>query len=240
MLREFPSTPEEAWQSTVDGAYYAKHITQARIEKRIGHIPYDRTVPVFTAWDLGFNDSTAIWFFQMVGKEIHIIDYIEGSGESLVYWLGIVKEKPYIYEKHFGPHDLEAHEYSSGLTRAASARKMGISFTVAPRTGIIEGIDQARNIFNRCWFDEQKCSQGIRALENYKKEWNERTGTWNSQPKHDWSSHCADAFRTLAVSINMANTKKEQPPPRADYSGLGPKHSFYGNPNQQYLKPIRK
>jgi hypothetical protein len=151
-----------------------------------------------------------------------------------------VKEKPYIYEKRFGPHDLDAHEYSTGMSRRDFARKMGISFVVAPRADVIVGIDQARNILDRCWFDEEKCSQGIRALENYKKEWNERAGTWASHPKHDWSSHCADAFRTLAVSINLATTRKELPPQRVDYSGLGPKHSLYGNPQTQYLKPIRK
>lgn len=81
----------------------------------IGHIPYDKTVPVFTAWDLGFNDSTCIWFFQLVGKEIHLIDYVEGSGESLAHWLGVVKSKPYTYEKHLALHDVMAHEFSSGM-----------------------------------------------------------------------------------------------------------------------------
>ena len=95
MKREFPSTPEEAWQSAVDGAYYSRQLVQARVEKRIGHVPYDETVPVCTAWDLGFNDSTAIWFFQVVGNEIHLIDYIEGSGESLAYWLGVVNSTLY-------------------------------------------------------------------------------------------------------------------------------------------------
>ena len=233
MMREYPSTPEEAWQSTEQGLYYGKQMLQVRMEKRIGRIPYDKSVPVFTAWDLGFNDCTAIWFFQMVGKEIHLIDYAEGSGESLAHWLGVVKEKGYVYEKHFAPHDIEAHEYSSGMSRKESARKMGINFFTSPKLGVIEGIDAARNILNRCWFDEHKCEQGIRALEHYKKEWNERTGTWNSQPKHDWSSHGADAFRTLAVSLNMANTRKESPPiPK--FGHIDPKHPLY---NPQHLRP---
>ena len=194
MLREYPSTPEEAWMVAEDGAYYGRQMGEARVQKRIGRIPYDKTVPVFTAWDLGYNDSTAIWFYQLIGKEIHVIDYEEGSGESLAHWLSVVKEKHYTYERHFAPHDIEAHEYSSGMTRSASARKMGINFIVAPRLGLIEGIDQVRNLLNRCWFDEEKCSQGIRALENYRKEWNDRMGTWNSQPKHDWSSHCDRRF----------------------------------------------
>jgi hypothetical protein len=87
------------------------------------------------------------------------------------------------------------------MTRQASARKLGINFIPAQRTGVIEGIDAARNLLPRCWFDQTKCEKGIKALENYKKEWNERTGTWNSQPRHDQYSHGADAFRTLATGI---------------------------------------
>jgi hypothetical protein len=203
MLREFPSTPEEAWEQSAEGAYYSKQISQVRLEKRIGHIPYDDSLPVFTAWDLGYNDSTAIWYFQVVGKEIHLIDYSEGSGESLAHWLGIVKNKPYVYEKHLAPHDIMAHEYTSGMTRQASARKMGFSLIPVSKVDVIPGIDAVRGILNRCWFDENKCAQGIKCLENYKKEWNDRQGCWNSQPLHNWASHGADAFRTLATGLPL-------------------------------------
>lgn len=199
MKREFPSTAEECWEVSNLGTYYAKQITQARLEKRIGHVPYDETIPVYTAWDLGYNDSTTIWFFQVYGKEIRLIDYVEGSGESLSHWLGVVKSKPYIYEKHLAPHDIKAHEYTSGMTRQASARKMGINLIAVPRLEIIPGIDSARNILNRCWFDENKCEKGIRSLENYKKEWNERAACWASQPLHNWASHGADAFNFYAM-----------------------------------------
>ncbi len=202
MRREFPSTPEECWEVSNSGTYYSKQITQARSENRIGHVPYDETLPVCTSWDLGFNDSTAIWFFQVLGKEIRLIDYLEGSGESLSHWLGVVKSKPYVYEKHIAPHDIMAHEYSSGMTRQASARKMGVSLIPAPKVGLIPGIDQVRNILNRCWFDEKKCEKGIKALENYKKQWNDRDGCWASQPHHNWASHGADAFRTLATGLH--------------------------------------
>jgi hypothetical protein len=208
MMREFPSMPEEAWESAIDGAYYAKHISHARVEKRIGFLPYDETALVHTAWDLGFNDSTAIWFFQIGGKEIHVIDYVEGSGESLSHWLGVVKSKPYIYEKHLAPHDILAHEFSSGMTRQASARKMGFSLIPVPRVEIIPGIDAVRGILNRCWFDEKKCSQGIKCLENYKKEWDDRYGCWRSSPLHNWASHGADAFRTLATGLNLVTAPK--------------------------------
>lgn len=210
MLREFPATPEEAWESVVNGAYYAQEMALVRAEKRICHVAYDNTVPVHTAWDLGYNDCTSIWFFQIVGKEIHLIEYIEGSGESLQHWLGVVNSKKYSYGKHLAPHDILAHEYTSGMTRQASARKMGISLVPVPRVEVIPGIDTARGILARCWFNEKKCSRGIQCLENYKKKWNDRTSTWASDPLHDQYSHGSDAFRYLATGLSLVtNTKRD-------------------------------
>ena len=207
MVREFPSTPSEAWESVINGAYYAPQMALVRSEKRIGFISHDNTLLVHTAWDLGFNDSTAIWFFQVVGKEIHLIEYLEGSGESLAHWLSIVKSKKYSYGKHLGPHDILSHEYSSGLTRQASARKMGFNFIPSTRSEIVPGIDAARALLSRCFFDESKCARGIQCLENYKKKWNERTSTWSSEPLHNQFSHGADAFRTLATGLSsVTNT----------------------------------
>lgn len=207
MRREYPSTPEEAWEVSHEGLYYAKQMTMVRAEKRIGNIPYDEAIPVYTAWDLGYNDANAIWFFQIFQKEIRIIDYIEGSGESLTYWLGVVKNKDYVYEKHLAPHDIMVHEYTSGMTRQASARKLGINLIPVPKVDIIPGIDAVRGILNRCWFDEKKCEKGIKCLDGYKKEWDERTASWRSQPLHNWASHGADAFRTLAVGLELITTK---------------------------------
>lgn len=99
------------------------------------------------------------------------------------------------------PHDAAVHEYSTGLSRVEIARKHGVPFTIAPDITLIEGIDAVRNILNRCWFDEIKCGLGIKALESYKKEWNDRHGCWSSHPLHNFSSHGADAFRMLALSM---------------------------------------
>jgi hypothetical protein len=203
MLREYPSTPEEAWEQSNEGRYYGRQISQARLEKRVAFVPYDESIPVYTAWDLGYNDSTSIWFVQVLGKEIRLIEYIEGSGESLAHWLGVVKSKPYVYEKHLAPHDVLAHEYSSGMTRQSSARKMGVALIPVPRVEVIPGIDAVRGMLNRCWFDERKCAQGIKCLENYKKEWNDRQGCWASRPLHNQYSHGADAFRTLATGLHF-------------------------------------
>ena len=214
MLREYPTTPDEAWESAVDGAYYSQQMSQARLEGRIGFVPYDDSLPVHTAWDLGYNDSTAIWFAQVYGKEVRLIDYVEGSGESLAHWLGVVRSKPYVYEKHIAPHDIMVHEYTTGMTRQASARKMGVNLVPAAKVDIISGIDQVRSLLARCWFDEKKCLTGIRALENYKKQWNDRLGCWHKDPLHDQNSHGSDAARTLATGMNIITA-------RPDNSGRG-------------------
>jgi len=205
MLREYPSTPEEAFQATADGLYYGRYLTKARTEGRIGHVYHDPNLPTFASMDLGFNDSTAIWWFQVAGQEIRLIDYYERSGEPLTHYLKILKDKPYSLSKIFVPHDAAATEYGSGLTRMQIARNHGIELTLTPKLEISEGIDAVRNILDRCWFDEEKCSQGIKSLENYKKEWDDRHGYWKNRPVHNFASDGADAFRYLA--INLENTK---------------------------------
>jgi len=208
MLREFPSTPEEAWEQSTEGTYYAKQISYARKENRMCFLPYDDTIPVHTAWDLGYNDSTAIWFFQIAHKEIHVLEYIEGSGESLAHWLGVVKSKPYTYGHHLAPHDILVHEYSTGMTRQASARKLGINLVPVPKVDVIPGIDAVRSLLGRCWFDNERCASGIKCLENYRKEWDDRHSCWRSKPLHNFASHGADAFRTLATGLDLVNPIK--------------------------------
>lgn len=203
MRREYPSTAEEAWEVSNEGFYYAKYMTATRIEGRISNIPFEEKLPVHTAWDLGYNDSTAIWLFQIYNKEIRFIEYIEGSGESLAHWINVLKSKEYTYGKHLCPHDITVKEFSSGISRQATGRTLGFNLLAVPKTEIISGIDAVRNMLNRCWFDEKKCSQGIKCLENYKKEWDEKHVCWRSQPLHNWASHGADAFRTLATGLNL-------------------------------------
>lgn len=207
MKREFPSTPDEAFEVSNEGLYYGKQIAESRKEGRIRRVYYDANVPVHTAWDLGYNDSTAIWWYQLCGQEIHLLEYYEHNGEPLTHYLHIVKSKPYTYGKHIVPHDAAVHEYSTGLSRVEVARNHGIAFAIAPDLALIDGIDAARNLLNRCWFDELKCASGIKALESYKKEWNDRYGCWGSKPLHNFASHGADAFRMMAVSLNKLSSK---------------------------------
>ncbi len=207
MKREFPSTPDEAFESSNEGLYYGRQIVEARQQGRIRSIYYDANVPVHTAWDLGYNDSTAIWFFQPCGQEIHLLEYYENSGEALTHYLQYIKNKPYIYGKHLEPHDAAVHEYCTGLSRVEVARNHGVTFTIVPEIGINEGIDAVRNILNRCWFDEAKCAKGVTTLESYKKQWNDRHGCWSSLPLHNFASHGADAFRMMAVGLGKLESK---------------------------------
>lgn len=221
MKREFPSTPDEAFESSNEGLYYGRQMTEARQQGRLRNVYYDANVPVHTAWDLGYNDSTAIWFFQQCSQEIHLLEYYENSGEALTHYLQYLKGKQYTYGKHLVPHDVAVHEYSTGLSRVEVAKNHGIHFTVVQDIGINEGIDAVRNLLNRCWFDEVKCTKGITALESYKKQWNDRHGCWSSQPLHNFASHGADAFRMLAVGIrrleNKGLSKEEWRSLRANY-----------------------
>jgi hypothetical protein len=211
MLREYPSTPEESFLASSEGLYYGSQLVLARVEGRVGKVPYDSHAPCYTAWDLGFSDSTSIWVFQLVAKEIHVIDYIEDSGKPLPYYVGELKKKLYSYAKHFVPHDAAAHELSTGMSRVEVARDLGMMFIISKPLPVMDGIDVARNILGRCWFDEAKCGLGLKALENYKKEWNDRLGCWDNKPLHNFASHGADAFRILAISIKDAEYKGMTP-----------------------------
>ena len=190
----------------IAGAYYAEQIIQATKEGRITRIPYEQTLPVFTFWDLGINDTNAIWFSQMVGGEIRFIDYECASGVSMIDWIKRVKEKPYIYEAYYGPHDIMVHEYTTNKTRFETAKAHGVTFKVVPKTGINDGINAVRIVFNKCWFDKEKCAEGINALKSYHKEFDDNKKCYVDHPYHDWSSNGADAFRYFAVSNNTAKT----------------------------------
>jgi len=209
MMREYPSTPDEAFHTSLEGAYYSRQMLEVRKEKRIGHISHDPCALVSTSWDLGFGDSTSIWFWQICGKEIHLIEYYENSGEPLTYYLKYLQDRPYQYGKHLVPHDASAHEYSTGQTRIEVARKLGVTFSLVPNISIDEGIDAVRHMLRRCWFDEEKCSTGINALEGYRRQWNEAQGCWSSKPHHDQFSHGADAFRMMAVGLNRVERSSD-------------------------------
>lgn len=198
---------ECSFDAAVVGAYYGRDITQAETDKRICSVPYDRTVPVVTAWDLGMDDSTAIWCAQVVGKEIRIIDYYEASGEALPHYAGWLKSRPYAYSDHFLPHDVEVREIGTGRSRIETLASLGIRATPGRPRDPEDRINAVRMILSRCWFDAEKTKRGIECLRNYRRDWDEKTKSFRTRPKHDWSSHAADAFGELAFGLRTEKPK---------------------------------
>jgi hypothetical protein len=211
MKREYPSFSEESFEAANEASWYGKWLQTARQEGRISSIPWDRQAKVFTAWDIGFTDATSIVFFQMVGKEIHFIDFYENSGEGLPHYVTYVKNKPYLYEAHFAPQDIAAHEYGSGITRYHVAARMGISFLVLPSKpkSFADGIESARACFPHSWFDERNCSKLLKALENYRKQWDERNLCYKDVAVHDQYSHASDSFRYACHAIKSSLTNRD-------------------------------
>lgn len=201
----------------VQGAYYGQQLVDAEKDNRITRVPYDPSLPVHTAWDLGIGDSNAIWFLQTVGQEIRVIDYYETNGESMAYYVKYLQEKKYVYGTHYAPHDIEVRELSTGKTRKETASSLGINFVVAPRLPVDDGIDAVRNILARCWFDKENCERGLDALKSYHKVFDEDNQMYKNRPEHDWSSHGSDAFRTFAVAYNQEVAQSMPPPLRVSY-----------------------
>ena len=199
-----------------DGAIYKAEFEQIKRENRICKVPHDPNLPVYTGWDLGILDSTAIWFCQIYGKEKRIIDYHEASDEPLAYYARILDEKAhehgYRYERHFAPHDIAARDLSSGVSREQTMAKLGYRMTKGARLGPEDRIEATRQFLKDCWFDESKCSHGIRALQNYRREFNDKLDQFKAHPVHDWASHGSDAFGELALSINKMQEKTTPKP----------------------------
>lgn len=206
MKSEFPSTPEEAFEASIEGAIYGKELEKTRRDSRICFVPHDSRLEVDTYWDLGVGDYMSIWFVQQYGKEVRLIDFYENSGEGLPHYATMLQTKRdqlgYKYGRHYAPHDIEVREMSTGKTRLEVALEpgIGINFEVGKKIGIQEGIEATKRIFHRFWFDEARCSAGIKHLDGYRKDWDDKLGVWKSEPRHDLHSHCADALRTLGVA----------------------------------------
>lgn len=206
------------------GAVYGKQLARAREEQRITRCPYDPSSEVFTAWDLGYADATAIWFLQWVGRELRWIDYHENCGEQLDHYVKIVKSKPYNYSMHYLPHDgvagnIRGDSVSSQLT------SQGLRNTVLEREQDINpGIELLRQTISFSVF-ESSMTEGLKALEQYHYEWDEERGKFKDKPTHDWSSNGADAARYAARAAALAKSNfgkvKSLPLVKVNYSYMG-------------------
>lgn len=183
------------------GAYFAKEMARAHSENRIGVVPHDPIIPVDTYWDLGMNDSTAIWFMQSVRGQHRAIDYFEVSGLSIPEIISEINKKRYTYDSFVLPHDAQVRDLSSGRTRVQQFYSLGCrNVRVIPRVGAkMESINAARVMLSSCWFDAEKCKQGIKALSNYKKKWDDKRQAFAEHPLHDFASNGSDAFQQFAM-----------------------------------------
>ena len=217
MLREYPSTPEEAFHQSIEGAYFATSMKQAREQGRIGDYPHNPNVGVFTSWDIGVADETVIWFGQAVNgaSKIHWIDCYANHSEGLAHYANVLQQYAfdygYSYTDHYGPHDLAVFEIGADTTRVETARRLGINFTVIPRPQRkADAIQSERNMLAVSHFDEKKCAKGIQAVDEYRREWDERLGVYKDRPRHDWCSHYNDALQCAAAGLSFQSAMGSQ------------------------------
>ena len=200
-----------------DGAIYKSEFEQIKRENRICKVPHDPNLPVYTSWDLGILDPTAIWFFQIYGKEVRVIDYYEANNEPLAHYARILDEKKkewgYMYEKHFAPHDIAARDLSSGVSREQTMATLGYRMTKGARLGVEDRIEATRQMLKNCWFDADKCKHGVKALQNYRREFNDKLDQFKATAVHDWASHGSDAFGEGALNINKMHEQKKPSAP---------------------------
>jgi hypothetical protein len=221
----------------VEGAYYSKYIDNLRRKTQLSNVPWEPSFPVHTAWDIGVRDSTAIIFFQNIGTTIHIIDFYEKNKEGLEHYIKVLDSKPYKYGKHIAPHDIAVREFGSGMTRLEKAKNLGIKFITAQNIPLMDGIEAVRSAFAKMYIDITNCSQLIKALENYRQEWDSKRKVYSANPLHDVHSHAADAMRYLCVSLPKTAdglTAKEIDRIKADalYGGQT-EQNFFNDPIDQ-------
>jgi phage terminase large subunit len=192
---------ECSFDAAIRGAIYKRELEDMDIAGRICSVPYDPAVPVWTGWDLGVGDATAIVCAQLVGKEVHVIDYYEATGEALTHYVKWLDSRPYRYGTDLLPHDAGARELGTGKTREELLRANGRKVRVLPRQDVDDGINAVKMLLPRCWFDRERTERLRECLAHYHREFNDKMGVFKPEPKHDWSSHASDAVRTLAMGL---------------------------------------
>lgn len=243
MKREFPSTPEEAFEASVEGAYYADQMAKAELEGRIGKFPPHRGLKVHTVWDIGVGDYTTIWFFQVTPSRVRLVGYYHNSGEGIPHYLHHLVDRAermgWTYGDHWLPHDARVKEWGTGRTRveqfkdgillADGTRFKPSAPRIVPAHSVDDGINALRSMLGIAEIDAEECAEGVKALNSYRKEWDEEHGVWKDRPRHDWASHGADGGRYLAMAYREVTGPNLAPPPgpkliqNATFSDVMPK-----------------
>lgn len=187
--------------SAIQGSYYWEQVDQAERNGQFKDVPFDSKMLVHTVWDLGKNDFNCIGFYQSDGVSVRKIDYLSGGRLGLGDWIKKVREKPYIYGKHFAPHDIEVSDYTlaGDQTRRQFAKELGFDFEVVQNVSVQEGIDAGRRFFSKLYVDKAKCADWIDAIPQYTKVYDEENKTFKNRPLHDWTSNYADEHRYAAL-----------------------------------------
>lgn len=221
---------ECSFEAAIVGAIWGTEMRKASEEGRITKVENQIEVKTHTAWDLGHTDDTAIWWYQVIAGEIHIVDFFALSGGTIEDFVSKIKEKPYNYGKHYLPHDARARTLASGGKSVIEqmAAHLGINnLAIVPSLTVQDGIQAVRMALPRCWFDAEKCADGIEALRQYQREYDEDKKAFRQTPKHDWTSHPADAMRMLAIS--WREEPKDKPPDPSKVLIVGPENEVTMN-----------
>lgn len=214
-----PAEFEHIWlgqpRSTLAGAIYENEMRLAALENRIRRVPYDRTLPVHTAWDIGWGDTTSIWMFQVLPFAYNFIDYAEGNQKDIAEWIRILQTRPYIWGTDYMPWDAASKMFRDELVR--TLKQLGRNAKILDRGDVEVGINIVRSLMPRCYWDIEKCPDGLQALRQYQygeiKAMSDSTKKSPSRkPLHNWASHPSDAFRSFGVGVRgqVAKPKEEK------------------------------
>lgn len=201
-------TPEQyeqeyecSFDAAIIGAYYGREVAEAERAGRVCQIPTERGLPIQAAWDLGIHDSTAVWIFQVAGSEIRVLDYVETQGKSLPETLSVIEARGWRQRIDWLPHDAKVRELGSGKTRIETLQALGCKdIRLVSDHGVMDGIQAARLTLAATWFEIRTTGDGLEALRQYRSNYDERLKIFGDKPRHDWSSHAADAYRYLAMA----------------------------------------
>ena len=190
------------YEVVTEGSYYGIDLAQASLEYRIGTVDYDSSVDTFAAWDLGIGDATAIWTFQIVGKEWHFLKSFQNRGMGMEHYIDRINALPYKIKEHLLPHDARARELQTGKSRQQFLEDRNLRTRVLEMHAVDDGIASVRNILSRCWFSSPGCDEGVASLRLYRSEYSDKAGEFKNRPLHDQHSHYADAFRYAVMGVN--------------------------------------
>jgi phage terminase large subunit len=201
---------ENSFDAAITGSYYGKDITELEARGHFIDVEVVRSCPVHTAWDLGISDSTSIWFWQAVRQEVHVVDYYENNSQNLAHYASVLAAKGYSYGNDYVPHDAKVRELGTGRTRVETLAQLGRRPVLVPDHKKPDGINAARLMLPKTWFDTMKTRDAVEALRQYRRNFDEKKRAYSDDARHDWTSHCADAFRYMAMAYKAMRTVSEK------------------------------